>query len=482
MRFVSTRGEAPPVDFETAVLQGYAPDGGLYVPERIPQVSRETLARWAGLGFADLAFEILSLFIEPAVIPPADLRRLIGESYGTFESPDICPVTRIAERTFVLELFHGPTLSFKDLAMGVIVNLADYFLRRRGTWQSLIVVTTGDTGPAAAQASAGKPTLECWVLYPDGMISDEQARQMTTLDAANIHAVRVAGCPNGGDDLDLLVAELSADTAVRNRLRLSSVNSINLCRVLAQIVHFFYGYFRVVESPDERIVMSVPSGGFGNLFGGSMARMMGLPVERFVCANNQNATLHRIIADGEFRPEDLRPSVSSAIDIMIPYNFWRYLYLVCGRDAARIRGWMEEFRCHGGFRLDQATRREIEARFLSASISDETTLSTICGVFERTGGYALDPHAAVAVAAAEQATDRIAADAKVLCFATAHPAKFPTVLRQALRLAGPLPTQLTHESIERARSRPERCLAFDYATMSSTVRQTMEAVTARRRG
>jgi threonine synthase len=484
MQFVSTRGETPPVDFETAVLRGYAPDGGLYVPSTIPRISPEILQRWSQLCYVDLAFEILSLFVEPSVIPASDLRRLLEASYRPFESPEVAPVVPLGagQNRFVMELFHGPTLSFKDLAMGVLVNIVDYFLQRKKEWQTLIVVTTGDTGPAAAYASAGKETLECWVLFPSGMISEEQARQMTTIQAENVHAVGVSGCPSGGDDLDLLVAELSADAAFSKRLRLSSVNSINLCRVLTQIIHFFCGYFRIAETAGERVVISVPSGGFGNMFGGCLARMMGLPVEFFICANNCNATLHRIFSSGEFSKEDLKQTLSSAIDIVVPYNFWRYLYLASGRDHEKIRAWMGEFQDKGRFQLDAATAKKIQRGFLSASISDSETLSTIRSVYESTGGYLLDPHAAVSVAAVENLSARLAPGTKVLCFATAHPAKFPRVIRKALSIDGQLPPRAHHESIESSRQFPERCLSLDLSQIAFSIRREMESVAARRSG
>jgi threonine synthase len=483
MQFVSTRGETPPVDFETAVLRGYAPDGGLYVPATIPNLSPKTLERWAHLGYVDLAHEILSLFIEPSAIPTADLRRLLEASYRTFDTAEVAPVVPLGSvpRRYVMELFHGPTLSFKDLAMGVLVNIVDFLLQRRKEWQTLIVVTTGDTGPAAAHASAGKGSLECWVLYPSGMISEEQTRQMTTIRADNVHAVGVSHCPNGGDDLDLLVAELSADRDFSRRLRLSSVNSINLCRVLAQTIHFFYGYFRVAESPGERIVISVPSGGFGNMFGGCLARMMGLPIEFFVCATNSNATLHRIFSRGEFSKAGLRQTLSSAIDIVIPYNFWRYLYLASGRDHEKIRRWMDEFQAHGRFELDACTAKEVQRGFWSASISDSDTLATIQSVYETTGGYLLDPHAAVSVAAAQKLSERIPSDAKVVSFATAHPAKFPKVIRRALAISGDLPPAARHHSIDAARQAPEKYLAFTLDEMRLAIRREMESAATRRK-
>ena len=476
--FLSTKGGVAPVDFETAVLQGYAADGGLFVPEAIPRVAPEKLQQWSGLNFEDLAFEILSLFIDRSIISADELKLLLHNSFKTFEHPQVVPVVPLGTRRglYVMELFHGPTLSFKDMAMGFMVNCVDFFLQKKDSRVSLLVATTGDTGPAAAHASAGKQTIDCWVLYPRGMISEEQERQMTTLEAPNIHAVGVDGCPNGGDDLDLVITQMFADEGLKKRLQLSSVNSINWCRVMVQTVHYFFGYFRVVDTVGERVVFSVPSGAFGNLFGGYLARMMGLPVETFVCANNDNATLHRVFSSGEFAKKDLKQTVSSAIDIVIPYNFWRYLYFACGCDPNKIRQWMSDFQNHGRVQLDPHTASEVKKGFTSTSITDEQTLFTMASVYKDHDGYLLDPHAAVAVAAAGKLSSEFNPDTKVVCLATAHPAKFPDAIRKALTLDGPLPEGATHKSIEAAKDLFQRCRSCDCAQLTHALHHAMESV------
>jgi threonine synthase len=477
--FVSTKGGVAPVDFETAVLQGFAADGGLFVPETIPRISEEQLREWSGLDFVDLAFEILSLFIDRTIISVDELRGLLRDSFNTFEHPDVIPVVSLGTKpnTYILELFHGPTLSFKDVAMGFMVNTVDFFLKRKNDWVSLVVATTGDTGPAAAHASVGKKSIDCWVLYPAGMISQEQERQMTTLEAPNVHAVGVNGCPDGGDDLDRVLARMFADDNLKQQLRLSSVNSINWCRVMVQAVHYFYGYFRVVDRVGEEIVFSVPSGAFGNLFGGYLARTMGLPVKAYICANNQNATLHRALSTGRLTKEDLKPTVSSAIDIVVPYNFWRYLYFVSGRDHGKIRQWMDEFQNQGSVRLDSQTAEEIRQGFISASISDEQTLSTISDVYRSRDGYLLDPHAAVAVAAADTLANTFAADTKIVCLATAHAAKFPDVIREALAVDGELPEQAVHKSIEAAKDLCQHVRLCDCTKLAPALTRAMQSVT-----
>jgi threonine synthase len=476
--FVSTKGGVAPADFEKAVLQGYAADGGLFVPEVIPQVAPEKLQQWSRLNFEDLAFEILSLFIDRSIISADELKLLLHNSFKLFEHPQVVPVVPLDTRRglYVMELFHGPTLSFKDMAMGFMVNCVDFFLQRKDSRVSLLVATTGDTGPAAAHASAGKQTIDCWVLYPRGMISEEQERQMTTLEAPNVHAVGVNGCPNGGDDLDSVITQMFADEDLKKRLQLSSVNSINWCRVMVQTVHYFFGYFRVVDKVGERVIFSVPSGAFGNLFGGYLARTMGLPIETFVCANNDNATLHRIFSTGKFEKKDLKQTVSSAIDIVIPYNFWRYLYFTSGCDHNKIRQWMRDFQDHGGVQLDPHTTSEVKKGFISTSIPDEQTISTMASVYKDHGGYLLDPHAAVAVAAADKLSSEFNPDMKVVCLATAHPAKFPDAIRKALALDGPLPEGAKHKSIEAAKNLFQRCRSCDCTQLTHALHHAMESV------
>lgn len=452
IRYVSTKGGISPVSFDEAVLQGFAADGGLFVPETIPVISINQLEEWSCLGFVDLAFEILSLFIDPTIISKDELKLLVQNSFTAFEHPDIVPLVPIGNdnRTYVMELFHGPTLSFKDVAMGFLINIISYFLEKKNDHISLILATTGDTGPAAAHAAAGKQTIDCWPLYPKGMISEEQERQMTTLDAANIHPVGVENCPDGGDDLDIVVARMFADRDLRQRLKLSSVNSINWCRVMVQAVHYFYGYYQAVEKVGEKIIFSVPTGAFGNLFGGYLARSMGLPVESFICANNKNKALHTAYSTGIFKKTDLQVSVSSAIDIVVPYNFWRFLYFCSGCDHKKIASWMSEFSKTGEIHLDDRTVAAINDGFCSTSVSDDKTLKTISRIFEESNGCLLDPHGAVAVAAVEELKNQFPNDKKIICLATAHPAKFPDVIKKALQTGGALPGQAVHKSLEKA--------------------------------
>jgi len=377
-----------------------------------------------------------------------------------------------------LELFHGPTLSFKDVAMGFLINTMDYFLQKRKERVSLLVATTGDTGPAAAHAAAGKKQLDCWVLYPQGMISAEQQRQMTTLEAPNVHAVGVADCRDGGDDLDRVVAALFADKAFARQVHLSSVNSINWGRVLMQAVHYIYAYLQIVDDLDETVAFSVPTGAFGNLFGGYIARAMGLPVRSFVVANNPNAAVSRILTRGVLKQQRLLQTVSSAIDIVVPYNFWRYLYFVCGRDHGRLKHYMDSLARDGQVHFEDTLRDTLRDGIISAVVSDPQTLDTMSIMYHR-HGYLLDPHGAVAVTGARMAREHLPLETKVVSLATAHPAKFPDAVRKALNCGESLPVAATHQTIREAAERLQRLRTGECRTLEAGLRTSMAAVAGR---
>jgi threonine synthase len=452
IKYVSTRGGISPVAFDEAVLKGFAADGGLFVPETIPKITQEQFRSWANLSYPDLAFQLLSLFIDRSIIPATDLKKLLDESYRSFESPDVINMVPLgnAGHTFIMELFHGPTLSFKDVAMGFLINVLDYLLDKRNERLSIVLATTGDTGPAAAWASAGKNTIDCWPLYPRGMITEEQERQMTTLNAENVHPIGVENCTDGGDDLDFIVAKLFSDDELKKKLNLSSVNSINWCRVMVQSVHYFYGYYRAVDQIGDEIIFSVPSGAFGNLFGGYLARSMGLPVKTFICANNVNQALHTVFSTGVLAKKDMVQTLSSAIDIVVPYNFWRFLYFSSGRDSAKLKSWMDKFQISGKVELDAETLATIQNGFASVAVSDSETRNAIKETFENNDGYLLDPHTAVAVVAANALNETLPKELKVICLATAHPAKFPEIIRMCLDTESELPDQGTHASLDKA--------------------------------
>jgi len=473
--YKSTRGDASPVGFDEAILSGFAADGGLFVPDTLPLFSHEELEEMAQLDYLDLAAHVTGVFIDPQIMPNHDLRKLLRSSFLYFDSAETVPVSYLKQSDLhVVELFHGPTLSFKDIAMGFLINCMDYFLARRGEKLSLVLATTGDTGPAASYASAGKKTLECWPLYPKGMISEEQERQMTTLDAANVHPVGVEGCTSGGDDLDIIVAKLFADSKRKAELKLSSVNSINWCRVMVQTIHYFYAYFRTIEKVGEEIVFSVPTGAFGNLCAGFIARSMGLPVHQFVCATNDNATLHRLFSNGTLSRQQLRQTVSSAIDIVVPYNFWRFLYFSCDRDPSLVKHYMDLFEEHAMVQFPADLWNKMRRGFTSYSISDPETLELMRSVHRGPDRYLLDPHGAVAVAAAQRYRADTGAGLKIVCLATAHPAKFPLVVQQTLAPGEELPDAALHESLEQAKKEFHHLRTCHYDTLEQALYSAMK--------
>lgn len=474
MQYSSNKGTAPKVTFEDAVLNGYAPDGGLYVPERLPKISLATLTKWKHLSYTELVFEITSLFIDKEIIPPQDLQQIIQTAYGTFDKEDIIPIHPLStqKNRYVMELFHGPTLSFKDVGMAFLVNTVNYFLQKRGEKQTVVVATTGDTGPAAAYYTAGKSNLEAWTLYPKGLVTPEQERQMTTLPHPNIHAVGVLNCPEGGDDLDAVISKMYNTPAFKKKLNLTSVNSLNWGRIMVQMVHYFYGYLQVADTVGEPVHFCVPSGGFGNLCGGSLARLMGLPIGFLIAANNKNACLHRIFTEGKFSKAPIHETVSSAIDILVPINFWRYLYFAIGEQSKKIKAWMQAFEETGTVQFDQHTFQSYATGYLSLSNSDEDTLSTIKELYEAEN-YLLDPHSAVAVCTAKRLADKLGT-IKTICLATAHPCKFSKTIKQALQ-TDTLPTQAQHPSIELAKRRCEKVYLCEQEHLEEALMTAMEA-------
>jgi len=350
-----------------------------------------------------------------------------------------------------------------------LVNLVNFFLERKKERLSLVVATTGDTGPATAYFTAGKSNLDAWVLYPKGLITEEQERQMTTLQHANIHPVGIANCPDGGDDLDAVISKLYANKPFKKKLKLSSVNSINWGRIMMQTVHYFYGYLQVVDRVGELVNMSVPSGGFGNLCAGALARKMGLPIKYLVAANNTNACLHRIFSEGRFTKAPIIETPSSAIDILIPINFWRFLYFSIDKDAKKIKNWMDEFKTSGTVEFDSETFETYKKGFLSNSVTDEDTLATIKQIYTAED-YLLDPHGAVSVQAATH-LKAVLGDEKLICLATAHPSKFPETIKKAIWI---LPTAATHTSIEEAKTLCEKVHLCDHMHLENALIHAME--------
>ncbi len=468
--FRSTLGLAPVVDFETAVLAGLAPDGGLYVPATLPQITDSQLRQWQNHGYPELAFEVLSLFIDDKVMPAADLRSLVHSSFSTFGHPKVLPHHQLEDDCSVQELFHGPTLSFKDVAMGFVVNLFDYFLTRRGERRTLMVATSGDTGPAAAHASIGRQSIDTWLFFPRGLITDEQMRQMTTVMSPNVHAVAVDNCHNGSDDLDVMISSCFADTEFVEEMQLSSVNSVNWARVMTQTVHYVYGYLQHAKNVGDPVNFAVPSGAFGNVCAGAIARRMGVPIGHFIVANNANTVLGEALSSGTFARPDIKNTLASAIDISVPMNFWRHLYFSLKGDTDRLRDAWQTYVADGVVEFSVQERAAFADGFLTHAVTDDAILETTRETWHDEN-YLLDPHSAVAVAAARH--HRKSVEGPIVCLATAHPAKFPETIRLAL---GALPLAGAHPSLIEAQTACQRMYICDAAHMQQSIPEVMRQV------
>jgi threonine synthase len=466
MKYVSTRGDAAARGFSEILLEGLAPDGGLYLPERYPQVDAVTLARWRGLPYAELAFEILSLYIDD--IPAADLRRLCAKTYTpeVFGTREIVPLKALEEGVFLEALSNGPTLAFKDMAMQLLGNLFEYELGRRGQTLNILGATSGDTGSAAEYAMRGKHGVAVFMLSPHGRMSPFQQAQMFSLQDENIHNLSVEGV---FDDCQDIVKAVSNDLAFKRRFRIGTVNSINWARLLAQVVYYFAGWFQATRGEDERVSFAVPSGNFGNVCAGHVARMMGLPIERLVVATNENDVLDEFFRTGRYRVRgsaETHETSSPSMDISKASNFERFVFDLLGRDAARTRALFgAALAGEGGFALSDAERARIAGfGFVSGSSTHADRLATIRAVDERFG-TTIDPHTADGVKVA-RALRRPGETMIVL--ETALPAKFGATIEEALGRAPELPAALAD-----LLGKPRRCTVVkaDVAVVKAFIEQ-----------
>jgi threonine synthase len=434
VRYVSTRGEAPALGFREVILAGLARDGGLYMPESWPQLTGAEIAGLAGRPYPEIASRIVSRFAGDEIAPSA-LRKILDEAYATFRHEAVAPIVQIGPNHFLLELFHGPTLAFKDLAMQFLARLMDHVLAERDERATIVAATSGDTGGAAVEAFRGRKRIDIAILFPDGRISPVQRRQMTTARERNVQALAVEGT---FDDAQALVKGMFKDARFRQRMRLAAVNSINWGRIVAQIVYYFAAA-AALGAPHRAVSFTVPTGNFGNIFAGYAAKRMGLPIERLVIATNVNDILHRTLATGRYEVRGVTPTSSPSMDIQVSSNFERLLFELEGRDPAAVRRSMSGLEQSGAYTLSGTARDALTETFASARTAEPDVAETIARL-RQDEGILVDPHTAVAVAAAR----RHAGAAPMVTHATAHPSKFPDAVESACGERPELPAWAEH--------------------------------------
>jgi len=439
VRYLSTRdGRANPAlyAFEDVLLAGLAGDGGLFVAETLESLDRATMHGLAGLSYAELAARVMALFTGDAFDIP-ELRRLTAAAYGNFDHTAVAPLVQLDERLWLLELFHGPTLAFKDLALQLVGLLFDAVLARRGEHVTIVGATSGDTGSAALAACRDKAALDIFILYPEGRISEVQRRQMTTLDAANAYALAIEG---NFDDCQDIVKALFADERLRRELNLSAVNSINFARVAAQIVYYFAAGL-ALGAPLRSVSFSVPTGNFGNVYAAHLARALGLPIARLVIGTNANDILARYLARGAMTIAPVTPSLSPSMDIQVASNFERLLFELKDHNGAAVTAALQAFRQTGALPADEQSWRRASRLFAGHRVDDAATLDTMADTYRRSG-VLIDPHTAVAVAAARAEVQEGGDTSPMVALATAHPAKFPDAVERAIGIRPACPPAL----------------------------------------
>lgn len=431
MRYISTRGTAPALNFEDAMLTGLASDGGLYVPETIPTMTADEIAALAGLSYEEIAFRVMKPFIGDT-FSDAEFKDIIAKSYAGFGHDARAPLVQLGSNHFLLELFHGPTLAFKDFAMQLIGQLFQAALSRSGKRVTIVGATSGDTGSAAIEAFKGLSNVDVFIMYPHGGVSDVQRRQMTTPSDSNVHALAVEG---DFDDCQAALKDMFADIDFRDGVKLAAVNSINWARVLAQVVYYFSSAVSL-GAPHRKVSFTVPTGNFGDIFAGYIAKKMGLPIEKLVIATNQNDILHRTMETGAYTKEGVTPSMSPSMDIQVSSNFERALFDAYGRDGGAVAQLMEELKS-GEFKVSQGAMETLRDTFTSGRASEDETSATIKDMQARTTEV-LCPHSAVGVKVAEENLS----DVPMITLATAHPAKFPAAVKAACGVHPDLPMHM----------------------------------------
>lgn len=423
MKYISTRGEAPSLSFEEVVLAGLASDGGLYVPEILPKFTQQEIASWVGLSYQDLAFNIIQPFVD-GEIDDVDLKTIIDKAYDSFRHDAIAPLIQTGHNEWVLELFQGPTLAFKDFALQFLGHLLDFILAKRQQKVAVMGATSGDTGSAAIEGCRRCDNIDIFILHPHQRVSDVQRRQMTTVIADNVFNIALEG--NFDDCQNMVKASFRDQSFLPEGRQLVAVNSINWARIMAQIVYYFYAAL-ALGGPHRKVSFAVPTGNFGDIFAGYLAHQMGLPIEQLVIGTNSNDILHRCISDNDHSKQPLHHSLSPSMDIMVSSNFERLLFNLYERDGTAIRELMAEFES-GSMTLNDQALSKARTLFSSYRLDDEETLQLISSVYENTE-YLLDPHSAIGVAAGRACSKN--KETPMVCLATAHPAKFPEAIAKA---------------------------------------------------
>ena len=459
MRYISTRGTAPTLSFNDVLLTGLARDGGLYVPEAWPQFSAMQLREMAKLNYADLAVEVIWPFVE-GDIDRTDLETLVSQAYQTFSHQAVAPLVQVGQHHYMMELFHGPTLAFKDFALQLVGQLFDHVLKQRGERLTVVGATSGDTGSAAIEACKDRDQVDIFILYPTGRVSPVQQRQMTTVASSNVFALSVEG---DFDTCQDLVKAMFNDQAFRDEVGLGAVNSINWARIMGQIVYYFWAALQL-GAPDRAVNFAVPTGNFGNVFAGYAAKNMGLPIEWLGVSSNRNDILTRFFERNDMSLAPVEPSHSPSMDIQVSSNFERLLFDLMGRDGKAVAQAIQDFRANGRLDVGQCGWEQARSLFDGYRLDDPETLAAMADWRARTNGQVLDPHTVIGV---DHAAKRAPAGTPVVSLATAHPAKFPSAVDQALAVDPTLPPHMAdlYDRQERVHLLPS-----DLATLQDFVR------------
>lgn len=464
LSYVSTRGSAPELEFADVLLAGLAIDGGLYVPSQWPSLTVGTFERFASMTYSEIAIEVMWPFVEGSIERDA-FAAIVTDAYATFATDEVVPIVDLGDNFWLAELFHGPTLAFKDVALQLVGRLFDYELTRRGEKVTVVGATSGDTGSAAIEALRDRPTAEVFILHPAGRVSDVQRRQMTTVQSQNVHNIAVQGT---FDDCQDMVKALFADDDFRESRNLSAVNSINWARVMAQIVYYVTCAVRLGGGAGRPVAFSVPTGNFGNVFAGYGAQRMGTPISQFIVASNRNDILTQFLTTGTMTIGEVHPTLSPSMDIQVSSNLERLLFEIHGRDGNSIAELMARFRAEGTVSVDGDRLELLADHWSAARVDDAQTAATIAAEYERSG-MLIDPHTAVGLAAARQA--RADASVPMVVLSTAHPAKFPDAVESASGIRPPLPAHLADLF-----DRPERfeVCANDFDAVRSLIEATLD--------